>query len=130
MKSLNRVAIIGNLGADADQRFGASGAAVVTLSVATSESWKDKESGEKQERTEWHRVKCFGKLAEFAAGYKKGQQVFVEGQLRTTKYTKDGVEKYSTDIVAANAMLLGAKPASTEAAAAPAAAAETEDAPF
>src|SRR5699024_9216780 len=101
--------LIGNLGADPDVRYTAGGSPVCTLSVATSESWTDKQSGQKQERTEWHRVKVFGKLAEICQEYlRKGRQVYIEGSLRTDKYTgKDGIERYSTDIVARNMQMLG-----------------------
>lgn len=111
--SLNRVLLIGNLGADADVRTTAAGGTIASLSVATSESWKDKESGETKERTEWHRVKCFGKLGEIMAELaKKGRQVFVEGQIRTEKYTdKEGVERTSFEIVADEVKLLGPAPA-------------------
>ncbi len=108
-RGVNKVIIVGNLGADPDTRHTGSGTAITTLSVATSESWTDKQSGEKQERTEWHRVKMFGRLAEIAGEYlKKGRQVYIEGSLRTDKYTdKQGVEKYSTDIIASEMQMLG-----------------------
>ncbi|TAL88609.1 MAG: single-stranded DNA-binding protein [Rhodanobacter sp.] len=108
-RGINKVIIVGNLGADPDTRHTGSGTAITTLSVATSESWTDKQSGEKQERTEWHRVKMFGRLAEIAGEYlKKGRQVYIEGSLRTDKYTdKQGVEKYSTDIIANEMQMLG-----------------------
>lgn len=110
-RGINKVIIVGNLGNDPETRYAQSGAAITTISVATSESWKDKE-GNAQERTEWHRVKFFGKLAEIAGEYlKKGSQVYVEGSLRTEKYTdKAGVEKYATDIVASEMQMLGGKP--------------------
>ena len=108
-RGINKVIIVGNLGADPEVRYTGGGTAVCSLSVATSEQWTDKQSGEKQERTEWHRVKLFGKLAEIAGEYlKKGRQVYIEGSLRTDKYTdKNGVEKYSTDIVASDMQMLG-----------------------
>ena len=114
MKGVNKAIIVGNLGADPEARFSASGTAMCTIKVATSESWKDKQTGEKQERTEWHRVKFFGKLAEIAGEYlKKGSQVYVEGSIRTDKYTdKEGVERYATDIIAQNMRLLGGGPSS------------------
>jgi single-strand DNA-binding protein len=114
MKGVNKVIIVGNLGADPETRFSASGTAMCTIKVATSESWKDKQTGEKQERTEWHRVKFFGKLAEIAGEYlHKGSQVYVEGSIRTDKYTdKEGVERYATDIIAQNMRLLGGGPSS------------------
>lgn len=100
MASLNKATIIGHLGKDPETRYLPSGDAVANFSVATSERWKDKTSGEDKEATEWHRVNAFGKLAEIAGEYlKKGSQVYVEGQLRTRKWTdKDGVERYSTEI--------------------------------
>jgi len=111
-RGINKVIIVGNLGNDPDTRYSGSGTAITTLSVATSEQWTDKQSGERQERTEWHRVKLFGKLAEIAGEYlKKGRQVYIEGSLRTDKYTdKEGVERYSTDIVASEMQMLGSDP--------------------
>jgi single-strand DNA-binding protein len=108
-RGINKVILVGNLGADPEVRYTGSGTAIATLSVATSENWTDKQSGEKQERTEWHRVKMFGRLAEIAGEYlKKGRQVYIEGSLRTDKYTdKQGVERYSTDIVASDMQMLG-----------------------
>lgn len=108
-RGINKVILVGNLGADPETRYSAGGTAITSLRIATSESWMDKQSGERQERTEWHRVKLFGKLAEIAGEYlKKGRQVYIEGSLRTDKYTdKDGVEKYSTDIVANEMQMLG-----------------------
>ncbi|MGN6282602.1 single-stranded DNA-binding protein [Frateuria sp.] len=108
-RGINKVIIVGNLGSDPEVRYTGGGTAVCSLSVATSEQWTDKQSGEKQERTEWHRVKLFGKLAEIAGEYlKKGRQVYIEGSLRTDKYTdKSGVEKYSTDIIANDMQMLG-----------------------
>jgi len=108
-RGINKVILIGNLGADPDTRYSGSGNAVCTLSVATTDSWMDKQSGQRQERTEWHRVKVFGKLAEICQEYlRKGRQVYIEGRLQTSKYTgKDGVERYSTDIVARDMQMLG-----------------------
>lgn len=108
-KGINKVIIVGNLGADPEMRHTSSGTAICTFNLATSESWTDKQSGEKQERTEWHRVKVFGKLAEICGEYlKKGRQVYIEGSLRTDKYTdKAGVERYSTDIIASEMQMLG-----------------------
>ena len=101
MAGINKVILVGNLGAKPELKYGASGNAVTNLSVATSDSWTDKNTGQKQERTEWHRVSLFGKLAEVAAQYTdKGSKVYVEGKLQTTKYTDNaGIEKYSTSIV-------------------------------
>lgn len=109
MRGVNKVIIVGNLGNDPEVRYTTSGTAIASLSIATSESWTDKQSGEQQSRTEWHRVKMFGKLAEIAGEYlKKGRQVYIEGSLRTDKYTdKSGVEKYSTDIIASEMQMLG-----------------------
>lgn len=111
-KGVNKVIVLGNIGKDPETRYTASGTAITSLSVATSEAWKDKTTGEKQERTEWHRVKLFGKLAEIAGEYlKKGRQVCIEGSLRTDKYTdKDGVERYSTDIIASEMQMIGGNP--------------------
>ena len=108
-RGINKVILVGNLGADPETRYTGSGTAITTLSIATSESWNDKQTGEKQERTEWHRVKLFGKLAEISGEYlKKGRQVYIEGSLRTDKYTdKQGVEKYSTDIIGNEMQMLG-----------------------
>jgi single-strand DNA-binding protein len=116
MKGVNRVTIVGNIGQDPEVRYSQSGTAMTSISVATSESWKDKTSGEQQERTEWHRVKFFGRLAEIAGEYlKKGSQVYIEGKLRTDKYTdKAGIEKYSTDIIADEMQMLGGKPSASE----------------
>jgi single-strand DNA-binding protein len=108
-RGINKVIIVGNLGADPETRYTGNGTAITSIRLATSESWTDKQSGEKQERTEWHRVKLFGRLAEIAGEYlKKGRQVYIEGSLRTDKYTdKDGVERFSTDIIAAEMQMLG-----------------------
>jgi single-strand DNA-binding protein len=101
MAGINKVILVGNLGAKPELKYSASGNAIANLSVATSESWTDKNTGQKQERTEWHRVSMFGKLAEVAAQYTdKGSKVYVEGKLETRKYTDNaGIEKYSTSIV-------------------------------
>lgn len=108
-KGVNKVILVGRLGNDPDVRYTASGSAVTAISIATSESWKDKATGQQQERTEWHRVVFFGRLAEIAGQYlKKGSQVYVEGPLRTNKYTdKNGIERYSTDINASELQMLG-----------------------
>ena len=108
-RGVNKVILVGNLGADPETRYTASGSAITSIRIATSEQWKDKQTGENQERTEWHRVKFFGRLAEIAGEYlKKGRQVYVEGSLRTDKYTdKDGIERYSTDIIANEMQMLG-----------------------
>ena len=110
-RGINRVILIGNLGADPETRYSASGMAMCTIRIATTDSWKDKQTGERQERTEWHRIKFFGKLAEIAGEYlKKGAQVYVEGSLRTDKYTdKEGVERYATDVIAREMQMLGGR---------------------
>jgi single-strand DNA-binding protein len=117
MASVNKVTIIGNLGKDPETRYMPSGEAMTSITVATTESWKDKATGEKKEATEWHRISFFGKLAEIAGQYlKKGSQVYIEGSLRTRKYTdKDGVEKYATDIKADKMQMLGGKGGESEA---------------
>lgn len=109
MRGVNKVIIVGNLGADPEVRYTGGGTAIASMRIATSEQWTDKQSGQKQERTEWHRVKLFGRLAEIAGEYlKKGRSVYIEGSLRTDKYTdKDGVERYSTDIIASDLQMLG-----------------------
>ncbi|HRG14788.1 MAG TPA: single-stranded DNA-binding protein [Pseudomonadota bacterium] len=111
-RGVNKVILVGNLGADPETRYTQGGGAITSIRIATSESWTDKQSGEKQERTEWHRIKFFGKLAEIAGEYlRKGSQVYVEGSLRTDKYTdKDGIERFSTDIIANEMQMLGGKP--------------------
>ena len=108
-RGVNKVILVGHLGADPEMRHTGSGTAICSFNLATSESWTDKQSGEKQERTEWHRVKIFGRLAEIAGEYlKKGRQVYIEGSLRTDKYTdKQGIERYSTDIIANEMQMLG-----------------------
>jgi len=110
-RGVNKAIIVGTLGKDPETRYMPSGGAVTSFSVATNESWKDKTTGEKQERTEWHNVSIFGKLAEIAAEYlKKGSQVYLEGSIRTDKYTdKQGVEKYSTKIIAHEMQMLGGR---------------------
>jgi single-strand DNA-binding protein len=110
-RGINKVIIVGNVGKDPETRYTAGGSAITTLSVATSEQWKDKQTGENKEHTEWHRVKFFGRLAEIAGEYlRKGSQVYVEGRLKTDKYTdKEGVERYSTDIIADEMQMLGSR---------------------
>ena len=109
-RGINKVIIVGNLGADPDSRAMPSGNAVTNISVATSESWNDRETGEKQEKTEWHRVVFFNRLAEIAAQYlKKGSQVYVEGKLQTRKWEdKEGNERWTTEVVANQMQMLGA----------------------
>jgi single-strand DNA-binding protein len=114
MASINKVILIGHLGKDPESRFMPNGDAVTNATLATSESWKDKSSGEKKELTEWHRLIFFRRLAEIAGEYlKKGSQIYVEGKLKTRKWTdKDGVEKYTTEIIVDNMSMLGSKPES------------------
>jgi single-strand DNA-binding protein len=112
MASVNKVILLGNLGRDPETRYLPSGEAVTNISVATTETWKDKASGEKKEATEWHRVSFFGKLAEIAGEYlKKGSQVYIEGQLRTRKYQdkETGKDRYSTEIRADRMQMLGSR---------------------
>ena len=116
MASINKVIIIGNLGKEPDLRYTPSGAAVCNIAVATTRSWKDKTSGGKVEETEWHRIVFYDKLAEIAGEYlKKGKPVYVEGRLKTRKWhDKEGVEKYTTEIVADNMQMLGGRDDSGE----------------
>ncbi|HEX5636003.1 MAG TPA: single-stranded DNA-binding protein [Gammaproteobacteria bacterium] len=111
-RGINKVILVGHLGKDPETKYMPSGGAVTNVTIATSESWKDKTSGEKQEKTEWHRVVFFNKLAEIAGEYlKKGSQVYVEGSLRTRKWqNKEGVDQYTTEIVANEMQMLGGKP--------------------
>jgi single-strand DNA-binding protein len=110
-RGINKVILVGNLGADPETRYTAGGSAVTNIRLATSESWRDKTSGEQQERTEWHRVVFFGRLAEIAAEYlRKGSQVYVEGGIRTNKWQdKDGQDRYTTEIVANEMQMLGGR---------------------
>ena len=107
--SVNKVILIGNLGRDPEVRRMNNGESVVNFSIATSDTWRDKATGERKERTEWHRVVLFGRQAEVAGEYlKKGRSVYIEGRLQTRKYTdKDGVEKYSTEVVGDRMQLIG-----------------------
>ncbi len=100
-RGINKVILVGNLGQDPDVRYTADGRAITNISVATTDSWKDKNTGERQDRTEWHRVVFFGKLAEIAAEYlKKGSQVYIEGRLQTRKWQdKSGQDRYTTEVV-------------------------------
>lgn len=110
MAGLNKVMIIGNLGADPELRYSPQGAAFANFSIATTDVWFDKVSGEKQERTEWHKIVTFGKTAENCAKYlAKGRQVYVEGKLQTSSYEKDGQTHYMTKIVADTIQFLGTK---------------------
>lgn len=113
-KGVNKVILIGNCGKDPDTRYMPNGNAVTNISVATAESWTDKQSGQKQERTEWHNVVFFGRLGEIAGEYlKKGSQIYIEGKLKTESYEKDGITRYTTKIIANSMQMLGAKSGST-----------------
>ena len=107
--SVNKVVLLGNLGQDPTIRYTAGGAAVTSFSIATSESWKDKSTGERQERTEWHNIVMFNRLAEIAGQYlKKGSQIYVEGRLQTRKWQdKNGIDRYTTEIIANEMQMLG-----------------------
>jgi single-strand DNA-binding protein len=110
-RGVNKVILVGNLGRDPEVRYSPNGSAVANVTLATSESWKDKNTGEKQERTEWHRVVFFGRLAEIAGEYlKKGAQIYVEGRLQTRKWQdKEGQDRYTTEIVANEMQMLGSR---------------------
>ena len=116
-RGVNKVILVGNLGADPETRYTASGGAITNIRVATSESWRDKQTGENQERTEWHRVVFFSRLAEIAGEYlRKGSQVYIEGSLRTNKWQgQDGQDRYSTEIVANEMQMLGSRGAEASA---------------
>lgn len=110
-RGINKVILVGNLGADPETRYMPSGGAVTNVRLATSDTWRDKQSGEQQERTEWHRVVFFGRLAEVAGEYlRKGRQIYVEGRLQTRKWqTQDGQDRWSTEIVANEMQMLGGR---------------------
>lgn len=110
-RGINKVTLVGNLGKDPEMKYTASGAAICNVTIATSESWKDKQSGEQVEKTEWHRVVAFQRLAEIMGEYlKKGSQVFIEGKLQTRKWTdKDGQDRYTTEVVANDMLMLSAR---------------------
>ncbi len=110
-RGINKVILVGNLGNDPDIRYTASGAAVANISVATTDSWRDKETGEQQDRTEWHRVVFFGRLAEIVGEYlRKGSQIYLEGRLQTRKWQdKTGNDRYTTEIVANEMQMLGGR---------------------
>lgn len=148
-RGINKVILVGNLGADPETRYTASGSAVTNISLATTDSWRDKNSGEQQERTEWHRVVFFNRLAEIAGEYlRKGRQVYVEGRLQTRKWQdQNGQDRYTTEIVANEMQMLGGreegtgappqasggfrdKPRQQQAEPAPAAEFEDDDIPF
>ena len=110
-RGVNKVILVGNLGADPETRYTAGGAAITTIRLATSETWRDKQTGENQERTEWHRVKFFGRLAEIAGEYlRKGRQVYIEGSLRTDKWQdQSGQDRYTTEVIANEMQMLGGR---------------------
>lgn len=110
-RGINKVILVGNLGQDPDTRYMPSGSAVTNLRIATSEQWKDKQTGEQKERTEWHNVAMFGRLAEIAAEYlRKGSQVYIEGKLRTRKWQdKQGNDRWTTEVVADEMQMLGGR---------------------
>ena len=110
-RGVNKVIIVGNLGGDPETRYMPSGSAVTNFTVATNESWKDKQTGEQKERTEWHKVAMFNRLAEIAAEYlRKGSQVYIEGKLRTRKWQgQDGQDRYTTEIIADEMQMLGGR---------------------
>lgn len=127
-RGVNRVILIGNLGKDPDMRYSPNGNAVANFSIATTESWKDKNSGEKVEKTEWHRIVAFSRLAEIVGEYlKKGAQVYVEGKLQTRKWQdkETGQDRYSTEVVAESIQMLGRREDSGQASGRPYAAAPT-----
>lgn len=109
-RGINKVILVGNCGKDPETRYMPSGGAVTNISIATSSSWKDKQTGEAKESTEWHNVVFFNRLGEIAGEYlKKGSQVYIEGRLKTEKYEKDGITRYSTKIIASEMQMLGGR---------------------
>ena len=109
-RGINKVILIGNLGRDPETRYAQNGSAVTNFSVATSESWRDRTTGENQERTEWHNVVCFARLAEIAGEYlRKGSKVYIEGSLRTTSWEQDGQKRYRTEIMARELQMLDSR---------------------
>lgn len=109
-RGINKVILIGNLGRDPETRYAQSGGAVTNFSVATSESWRDRTSGEQQERTEWHNVVCFARLAEIAGEYlRKGSKVYIEGSLRTTSWEQEGQKRYRTEVMARELQMLDSR---------------------
>lgn len=131
-RGINKVILVGNLGQDPETKYLPSGTAVCNISVATNEHWKDKDSGEHKERTEWHRVAFFGKLAEIAAQYlQKGSQVYVEGKLQTQQWKdKEGKDRWTTQIVAREMQMLGAKGSGSNRQPEPPTTADESDTPF
>jgi single-strand DNA-binding protein len=124
-RGVNKVILVGNVGKDPETRYMPSGQAVTNITVATNESWKDKTTGDTQERTEWHKVAMFGRLAEIAAEYlRKGSQVYIEGKIRTRKWQDktDGKDRYTTEIIADEMQMLGGRPGGAGASSSPPAA--------
>jgi len=110
MAGINKVILVGNLGRDPEVSYTPSGTAVAKFSIATSEKWTDKDTGEKKDKTEWHRITAFGRLGEICGEYlSKGKQVYIEGKLQYGSYEKDGVTRYTTDIIANQMQMLGAR---------------------
>jgi single-strand DNA-binding protein len=109
-RGINKVILIGNLGRDPETRYSQGGNAVTNFSVATTENWRDKQSGEQQERTEWHNIVCFARLAEIAGEYlRKGSKVYIEGSLRTSSWEQDGQKKYRTEVMARDLQMLDSR---------------------
>ena len=109
-RGVNKVILVGNVGNDPETRYTPQGSAVTKLSLATSESWKDKQTGQQQERTEWHRVVFFNRLAEIASQYvRKGGKLYIEGSLRTSSWEQDGIKRYATDIIANEMQMLDSR---------------------
>ncbi|MFP6803054.1 MAG: single-stranded DNA-binding protein [Pseudomonadales bacterium] len=109
-RGVNKVILVGNLGRDPETRYMPNGGAVTNVSIATSKGWKDKDSGEQKERTEWHRIVFFNKLAEIAGEYlKRGSKVYIEGELRTRNWEKDGQKHYTTEVVASEMQMLDSR---------------------
>ena len=109
-RGINKVILIGNLGRDPETRYSQGGKAVTNFSVATTENWRDRQSGEQQERTEWHNIVCFARLAEIAGEYlRKGSKVYIEGSLRTSSWEQDGQKKYRTEVMARDLQMLDSR---------------------
>ncbi|MCR9276358.1 MAG: single-stranded DNA-binding protein [Pseudomonadaceae bacterium] len=109
-RGINKVILVGNLGRDPETRYAQNGNPITNFSIATSEGWRDKETGQNNERTEWHNVVCFTRLAEIASQYlKKGSQVYIEGSLRTSSWEQDGQKKYKTEVIARELQMLGSR---------------------
>lgn len=109
-RGINKVILVGNLGRDPETRYAQNGNPITNFSIATTEGWRDKETGQNNERTEWHNVVCFSRLAEIASQYlKKGSQVYIEGSLRTSSWEQDGQKKYKTEVIARELQMLGSR---------------------